>query len=329
MQTRQQQYDEFAAKPRATRRPDSRLERAAFLRRVEEVAGTSELKEDVQQRIDMYESVVAQKAQQRHFEWTKRVYEPITHAISSSVDQNITSISDTRRKAFDEFLRATATKRGLFLADKLSDYDPYSVARSTIRVAVPVEGVDPTITGLVRDRREKAVLDPSLNTAEAKRAKMKDMLEPHMFSEQAMKGTVHGHFETQDAKRAVGDFTLAYGGKDTLSHVQFDDYNSRPLSMTAKGRVAEVDAEFPRGKRVEGYLHNSRATGEYLRHRSSQAVYGTEDGVMRDSFLDDKSEVRTSVTAPKIAELNQRTPYGHVECLRREYSMSAQEFKYH
>lgn len=330
---RQAVYDDYAARPRNVRRPDSRLERAAFARRLEDVLGPSEVKDDAQTKVDVYEAMVAQKAQQRHFEWTKRVFEPITHAIGSAVDVKIEAITSTRRQAYNDYLRATSTRNGVFLDDTTSDYDPYSVTRGSIRVSVPVQAVDPMKVLLTKERGERAILDPEA-ARQTRRARARETLAPQHFTAQAMESTMHGHFEIRDAAvAAAGGRAGAWAGKDTEGSLRYcggaDDFNAQPLTATGKGRYAELDAEFPLGRRVVGYPYRSQQTGAYLKHQSMTGVYEAGDGVFTDDAPLSKDVVRSSIAKQHVEAMpHQPSAWAKVERLRREVEFRRDDYKY-
>ena len=115
-----------------------------------------------------------------------------------------------------------------------------------------------------------------------------------------------GHFEAAE-ERAGGVFNMAFAGRDNESSVRFRDYDGpESYARDTRGRLVDVDAEFPRGIRTvqgggmhhsgDGYVqHKSLAVTalDTVQHRVHGKVYSREDGVFSDGPLLD--DVRTTV----------------------------------
>jgi hypothetical protein len=269
---RQSTYDEIAARPRGPAPRDAFAETRAFQNKLDDVIGPSAIKEDTRQRIFVHEQKIAQKAEQRHFEWQRSVYKPVVEAVGRAVDAQSGVVGDLRRTAYEGFLAASAGRKGIFLDDKAGTYDPYTVARAGIRVTVPVNAVDPLRATISKHLAEARIVDPTAGmTGELYR----ETLPAQQWTAAAQESTIYGHFAI---KEAAGALTNEYGDRDTASTVELKHYNSR--GPIVDGRQPEIDAEFPKGKRTN-YPYRTDTTGAFLPHGSAD-VYAGDDGIFSD-----------------------------------------------
>jgi hypothetical protein len=257
LQERQAAYDAHFA--RARHLPSRGYDEHAFVRHLDSVMHGNELTERATHKVAMHDAMLHQKAQARHFEWTKRVYEPIQASVSGAVDREFSRIHDSRRRAMDTYLDATRA-RNVYLDDvvKPGEYDPYALRRTAgIRAAVKV--VDPLKRVVEKTWEEFELVHRPTN----RRSRAKDTLNARLWTKEAMEATPHGHFEAKDL---AGGVQMAFAGKDNESSVAFMDYDA-PLPRDAgTGRAPGIDAEFPKGKRVLPYPYRFQDSTHTVAH---------------------------------------------------------------
>jgi hypothetical protein len=78
----------------------------------------------------------------------------------------------------------------------------------------------------------------------------------------AIEATMTGHFEIKDAMAALGNWNVAFAGKDNESSVRLDlDFaTDLPPRDAATLRCAVTDSEFPVGKRIREYPYRFQDT---------------------------------------------------------------------
>jgi hypothetical protein len=264
LQERQAAYDRYAAAPRAV--PGHAYSEAAFVRQLDAVMGGNELTRRAAAKVAMHEAMLRQKAQARHFDWTKRVYEPLSAGVSDAVAAAFPRVHAMRQSAHADFLKATAT-RTVYLDDlvKPGDYDPYELARGGAVRARVGKLVDP-LKRVVEKTWEEAEL---VARPTYRAARVKETLPPGQWTKECMEATPFGHFEARDV---AGGFTMAFAGKDNESTVAFRDYDAPLARAHATGRQPDLDAEFPVGKR-QGYVYANQPTAGVVEHLQHSSVY--------------------------------------------------------
>ena len=200
-----------------------------------------------------------QKAQTRHFDWSKKVFEPLQGKVLEAVDTNFDRIHASRVGAMQSFLEASTARGGVFLDDliKKDDYDPYlHNKRAGLRVGV--RGLVDPLKRVVEKTYEELEL---VKRTTHRRARNREMLDARQWTDMAIEATMTGHFEIKDAMAAAGNWNVAFAGKDNESSVRLDlDFaTDLPPADAATGRSAVVDSEFPIGKRF-GYPYANQDT---------------------------------------------------------------------
>jgi hypothetical protein len=266
MQERQASYD--AHFTRARKLPSRGYDEHAFVRHLDTVMHGNQLTERAAHKVAMHDAMLHQKAQARHFEWTKRVFEPIQASVVGAVDREFEHIHATRRQAMDTYLEATRT-RNVYLDDvvKPGEYDPYALRRTAgIRAGVSI--VDPLKRVVEKTWEELELVHRPTNRV----SRAKETLNARLWTKEAMEATPHGHFEAKDL---AGGVQMAFAGKDNESSVAFMDYD-RPLERDgATGRAQGIDAEFPRGKRMHPYPYRFQDSSHVVAHGNvTRHIYG-------------------------------------------------------
>lgn len=303
---RQEYYDSFNAAPRAL--PQKEYDDHEFSRKLDSVMLENDLTRSAAAKVQVMEAsqhqvsprephprirvhvltpaspllLPLQKAQARHFDWTKRVYEPISRAVNTAVDASYPTLHTTRQRAFDEYLRASRSSGAVFLDAKVlpGDYNPYAGPGAHVSVKVAVQ--DPLKHMQAKKHAEDGMVD-SRRTVD-KLAKSKVMLDATLWTKDAMEATPHGHFEMRTVVNRFADM-------DTKSNWAFRDFESlhgmtvRPAA-TGVPRVAELDAEFPIGKRFAGYPYRFQDTTHTITHRSAAGVYDKGDPFSDEPLVD-------------------------------------------
>lgn len=275
--SQQAAYDAIASRPRAGASAPSAAARAAaadaraaaFAARLAETVGPSDAVAAAAAAVAVFDAKAAHRATARHFQWTRAVYEPVKDAVGDAVARALAARGSLRREAFAAYLAASSGRRGVFLDDHGRDYDAHALARTGVRAVVRVRDADPTIAALTIRRREAAIVDPA-GASERFHSRLRETLPPLEWDSRNIASTMHGHFAI---KEAAGAFDMAFAGRDTASSWRFETGVADTLRG---GRSVEVDAEFPRGKRVRGYPQGAGGvpTGVFLPHRSVGHVYG-------------------------------------------------------
>jgi len=241
---RQMEYDAYNARPRRseTKSADDATE---LVQRLDSIMSGSELVKRTAAKVAMHEDTFRQKAHSRHFDWQKKVFEPINSKVLEAVDREFPKIHAERQGAMEQFLTATRTRGGVFLDDlvKENDYDPYSLNRNTtIRAKVKVQ--DPLKRVVEKTWEELELVSRETH----RRARARETLDPQQFTDMSMEATMTGHFEIKDLS---GGVQMAFAGKDNESTVRLDmDFDGRPPLNPTTGRYELVDSEFPRGKQI-------------------------------------------------------------------------------
>lgn len=343
---RQAEYDRFNALPRKL--PDRSWSEAEFAAHLDEVLGDNDAKRAAATKLALHDAMAVQKAQRRHTEWTKSVYEPIAAAVAAGVDDAFPRIHRARREAHEDYLRAADPERkggGHIFLDAhpgaggpgTASYNPWRVnAHATVRAHVSVR--DPLKAVLDKRKREAAMLSTSAHhatlalsggasqtlgrSASAGRGgvlassasaslrggggaggeqaldgsfvrkyvcdQAPDRLDPRRWTRGSLETLPFGHFEAVEAAHG-GVMNMAHSGRDTASSWRGYDFDGEgTLSRTATGRIREIDAEFPVGKRVEGYAQRKSVeatAASTVRHRIPGNVYSADDGIMTDTAL--------------------------------------------
>ena len=259
LQQRQREYDDYNARPRRPP-PEPAVSQVALVRRLDSLLGTSALKERTAAKVTMHEAMMRQKAQTRHFDWSKKVYEPLQGKVLEAVDTNFDRIHASRQTAMAEFLDASTARGGVFLDDliKKDDYDPYQHnKRAGLKVGVK-DLVDPLKRVVEKTYEELELVKRSAH----RRARNRDMLDPRQWTDMAIEATMTGHFEIKDAMAALGNWNVAFAGKDNESNVRLDlDFaTDLPPRDAATLRCAVTDSEFPVGKRIREYPYRFQDT---------------------------------------------------------------------
>ena len=339
VRARQAEYDRYNALPR--RLPDRTWDEAAFAAHLDDVMGDNEVKRSATLKVKLKEAMEEQVAERRHQQWERQVYLPIANSVAAGVDAAFQGIHRERLAAYEGYLKATDPEnvsRGMvFLggntAGGAAGYNPWLLnTHSTVRARVAVQ--DPLKTVLTKRAQESAMLAGAPGSASASprgggrpgRHEVVDKdpqrLHPSGWVLGQLETAPFGHFEVQDARRAATGATMAFSGKDTESTWRGYDFDpphsfgaTGPMGRPGAGRLAEVDAEFPVGKRMEanprrapGVLYSQRGSlEESMRvqsHRVSGKVYdysgaAGSDGVFTDGPLLDT--VRPTLTAGPLA----------------------------
>ena len=343
---RQAAYDRYNALPRAV--PDRTWSEAAFAAKLDSVMGDNELKREATRKLHLAEAMVEQRELRRHAEWSKAVYEPIATAIADRVDAEFPHIHSARRAAYDGFLRATDVENvsggrvfldGNSVGGGSAAYNPWELRESaTVRVRVAVR--DPLKVILDTRAREAAVIKGARAVsggsasmarsggggAGSRGATAHEWLDrdperlPAPAWTRGMLETQSCHFEAVDARAALGG-TMAFAGKDTASSRQGFDFDAPDaLTRTAAGRTAEVDAEFPIGKRAGAAFYPQSKPTTTTRHVVPGVVYdyfkGT-DGIYTDRPLLDPVRP-TMMAAQPTAPATFGTPHSPRNGLSRK-----------
>lgn len=120
LQQRQAQYDNHNSRERAL--PSKQFDEGQFARQLDAVMYGNELTQRANHKVAMHEAMLKQKAQTRHFDWTKRVYEPIqTVGVGvggpghrAALEKNVPIVSRGHRHLLDQstiitiYVRATS-----------------------------------------------------------------------------------------------------------------------------------------------------------------------------------------------------------------------------
>ena len=346
VRARQAEYDRYNALPR--RLPDRSWNEAAFAAHLDDVLGDNEAKRTATLKVKLKEAMEEQVAERRHQEWTKQVYLPIANSVAAGVDASFASIHRERLAAYEGYLKAADPEnvsRGMvFLggnsAGGASGYNPWALnANSTVRARVTVK--DPLKTVLTKRAQEAVMLSGGSSGAgrsgtPPERAGVHETLDrspqrlhPSGWVLGNLETQPFGHFEVKEL-RSGGVTEMAFAGKDTESTWRGYDFDA-PSSYTqtgtlgraGTGRLREVDAEFPIGKRMElnprqapGILYPQRSSlQESMRvqaHRVHEKVYAygsAGDGVFTDAPLLDA--VRPAVMAGPAAVLSKPVADGY------------------
>lgn len=241
---RQMEYDAYNARPRRSE-AKSADDATELVRRLDSIMSGSELVKRTAAKVAMHEDTFRQKAHSRHFDWQKKVFEPINSKVLEAVDREFPKIHAERQGAMEQFLTATRSRGGVFLDDlvKENDYDPYSLNRdTTIRAKVKVQ--DPLKRVVEKTWEELELVSRETH----RRARARDTLDPQQFTDMSMEATMTGHFEIKDL---AGGVQMAFAGKDNESTVRLNmDFDGRPPLNPSTGRCDVVDSEFPRGKQI-------------------------------------------------------------------------------
>lgn len=268
LQSKQAHYDHYANAPRNI--PEKVSEEYQFMHRLDEVMHGNELTQRAAHKVSMHEAMLRQKAHTRHFDWTKRVYEPINQTIVSSVDKNFGTIHQARQQAMQGYLATTAA-RNVYLDDlvKQGDYDPYALNRNnTIQAKVTV--LDP-LKRVVEKTWEELEL---VHRPTYRNSRSKEILSPRLWTKEAMEALPHGHFESKDL---AGGIQMAFAGKDNESSLRFMDYDEQLPYLQSTGRQPDVDAEFPKGKRMT-YPYRFQDSHHTVSHPNiTKHIYTTDD----------------------------------------------------
>ena len=347
IRARQAEYDRYNALPR--RLPDRGWSEAAFAAHLDDVMGDNEAKRTATLKVKLKEAMEEQVAERRHQQWTRQVYQPIADSVAAGVDASFASIHKERLAAYDGYLKAADPEnvsRGMvFLggnsAGGAAGYDPWAInARATVRSRVTVK--DPLKTVLTKRAQEATMLaggggGGSSSSGGAHRAGIHEVMDkdpqrlhPANWVLGHLETQPFGHFEIKEL-RSGGTLDMAFAGKDTESTWRGYDYDAPasfsqtgPMGRAGTGRLREVDAEFPIGKRYEvnpraapGVLYPQRSSlQESMRvqsHRVQGRVYdysgaGGSDGVFTDQALLDT--VRPSLTGGPGAVLSRPAQEG-------------------
>ena len=359
IRARQAEYDRYNALPR--RLPDRGWSEAAFAAHLDDVMGDNEAKRTANLKVKLKEAMEEQVAERRHQQWTRQVYLPIANSVAAGVDASFAGIHRERLAAYDGYLKAADpdnVSRGMvFLggnsAGGAAGYNPWAInAHATVRTRVTVK--DPLKTVLTKRAQEAAMLagggsgggggggggGGSSSSGGAHRAgihevmdKSPQRLHPSNWVLGHLETQPFGHFEIKEL-RSGGTLDMAFAGKDTESTWRGYDFDAPasfsqtgPMGRAGSGRLREVDAEFPIGKRFEvnprqapGVLYPQRSSlEESMRvqsHRVHGRVYdygsggggGGGDGVFTDGPLLDT--VRPSLTGGPGAVLSRPAQEG-------------------
>jgi len=335
VRARQAEYDRYNALPRNI--PDRTWNEAEFAAKLDGVMCDNEVKRGAVLKVKLKEAMEDQVAERRHAEWTNKVYLPIANTLAASVDASFPAIHRERQRAMEGYLRATDPENvsgGLvFLngnqAGGAQSYDPWVInSRASIRVGCTVQ--DPLKTVLHKREEEDALLatargdsNPAAATSASKlhprRHRVHEWLDaaprrlaPEGWGLGNLETQPFGHFEIAEA-RSGGVFNMAFAGMDTASTWRGYDFDpassfaqTGPCGRPGVGRVKEIDAEFPYGKRMEedpkrapGKLYSQRGSLEESSermtiHRIQGRVYdyaggeAGKDGVFSDAPLLDR-----------------------------------------
>jgi hypothetical protein len=347
IRARQAEYDRYNALPR--RLPNRGWSEAEFAAHLDDVMGDNEAKRTATLKVKLKEAMEEQVAERRHQQWTRQVYLPIANSVAAGVDASFASIHRERLAAYEGYLKASDPEnasRGLvFLggntAGGAAGYNPWALnAHATVRARVAVQ--DPLKTVLTKRAQEAVLLgsssagggggggaaSPRQPTGRAGVHEVMDRSPQRLHPSGWVLGNLEtqpfGHFEVKEL-RAGGTLDMAFAGKDTASTWRGYDFDGKesfgetgPVGRAGSGRVREVDAEFPVGKRFEvnpraapGVLYPQRSSLQesyrVATHRVSGRVYdyrgsGGSDGVFTDAPLLDA--VRPAVTGGPAAVLS-------------------------
>ena len=289
VRARQAEYDRYNALPR--RLPDRTWNEEEFAAHLDDVMGDNEIKRSVTLKVKLKEAMEEQVAERRHAQWTRQVYLPIANSVAAGVDASFADIHRERLAAYESYLKATdpenASRGVVFLnggSGGVASYDPWSITtHATVRSRVTVK--DPLKTVLTKRAGEASLLAGaaargSEGAPRADRAGQHELLDrspqrlaPTGWVMGNLETQPFGHFEIKEL-RSGGAADMAFAGKDTESTWRGYDYDAPgsftqtgPLGRAGTGRLKEVDAEFPVGKRME--LNPRLAPGVFYPQRSS------------------------------------------------------------
>ena len=320
VRARHAEYDRYNALPR--RLPDRTWNEAEFARHLDDVMGDNEVKRAANLKVKLKEAMEEQVAERRHAQWTRQVYLPIANSVAAGVDASFSEIHRQRREAYEGYLKATDPEnvsRGMVFLDGNSaaggaGYNPWALNQhATVRCRVKVR--DPLKVVLTKRAEESSMMAAAGTMRSAtppERAGMHHWLDkspqrlaPAGWVMGNLETQPFGHFEVKEL-RSGGVADMAFAGKDTESTWRGYDFDhpssftqTGPLGRSGSGRLKEVDAEFPIGKRFEvnpkqapGVLYPQRSSlQESMRmqsHRVHEKVYdfsGGSDGVFTDGPL--------------------------------------------
>jgi hypothetical protein len=338
VRARQAEYDRYNALPRKL--PSRAWNEGEFAARLDSVMGDNELKRGALMKVKLKEAMTEQTAARRHEQWEKQVYLPIATAVAGAVDANFAAIRKTRLDAMEGYLRATDAEGvgGGFVfldgntggasarAGRASSYNPWAVNGATVRAHVTVR--DPLKVVLEKRSQESALLAGAMPPVTPLRRSggggggggggpakgwldgAPDRLPAHNWTLGFIETQPFGHFEVAEAKSG-GAFQMAFARRDTASTWRGYDFDGAGAYTQRQGvhggtRLAEVDAEFPIGKKF-GYPQRMGAdqTARTVRHHVPRGVYdyalGGADGLFTDEkLLDPVRPALMATVAPSV-----------------------------
>ena len=219
-------YDALAARPRLLRPPSSDAEDAALMAHARGVA-ESTLAGDIADATLRAASLAATARRRKQYEaWDARVYAPSVDELAEAVDARA----------------AARAARGLTAMGRAPrEAEPPLV----LRPAVPLTLRDPLKAARVKALEEDALTRPA-GSADLRLplARSRVLLPATFWSRQALSSTPHGYHLTQRLATGVPE-------RLTASRVYHNDFaGMESLTCGPRGRLVELDAEWPRGKRV-------------------------------------------------------------------------------
>jgi len=171
IQKRHEWYMRQAALPGKVDRAAKQLGEARLRTRAADCLVRTDVQRRVSRSLRLYEEQRAAKALTLHEDWTREVYEPITHRLRAAVDE-ARGRPELRQTAYEDFLRYSATASRLYLDDageRKGDYDPMQLNRNALRVWATPIARDPLKRSLVKAGAEVHLMLRGGGDAEAGR----------------------------------------------------------------------------------------------------------------------------------------------------------------
>ena len=209
-----------------------------------------EYMKQVDEMLELHDTVERRKAMARYNEWEEKVYGKIQAHVKAASSREAAKLRRLRHREYANFLRETNEKDSLFLDIVIaSSYDPFTVNRNSLKCATgPLD--DPTSRVLAKYREERQMLPgrPARGQAPPQQAVAPERgtLPVPMWGQGRLESTPHGYFAKLMKTREPGEQSSSSSSKGRRNRTTVAmDHFSFP-----KGKEA-IDREFPRGKRTD------------------------------------------------------------------------------
>ncbi len=214
-----------------------------------------EYMKQVDQMLELHDTVERRKAMARYNEWEEKVYGKIQAQVKAASTREAAKLRRLRHREYANFLRETNEKDSLFLDIVIaSSYDPFTVNRNSLKCATgPLD--DPTSRVLVKYQEERQMLPGRPARALAHEqgpqqaaAAERGTLPVPMWGAGRLESTPHGYFaklmKTREPCEQASSSSCSSKGRRNRTAVAMDHFDF------PRGKEA-IDKEFPRGKRTD------------------------------------------------------------------------------